>query len=436
MTLPERVVLVGVCLLCAAAPAAGQRVVAYHYPDGAFTVPVTESFNVATGQSEWTQRGAESPIGLFTSDGRFMVSATATTPPSLRVFDVTSRASVVVPLDFAPRVAHPRRLEVLGLATYRPGQPGGDAAILSLAGLRSLGACSPGATTDVDFSANGSVVLALCGNGDVVVIETDTGSIRRTVSAGAGAGLVRLVRSNHDGSRALVTRDPFLSTGVIALVDTMTGASLGTTTFPQPNPFGSGSTCTAGNSIVASPDRRSVLVGCGWVSQGPGTFYAFSTRWLDVESLAWGADPQIPYGLMSAAISPDGRTVFAHSQNPRGGGPAQLIDIGTNATVVRLEGVAGLSVSFPPLAPTLLSVVSGRRIDLSWTSIAHSPMATRHVLDVGTAPGLTNLGSIAVGPEEALTVPSAPPGRYYVRVRAANIAGTSAPSNEIVIDVP
>lgn len=36
----------------------------------------------------------------------------------------------------------------------------------------------------------------------------------------------------------------------------------------------------------------------------------------------------------------------------------------------------------------------------------------------------------------ALSIASAPPGRYYVRVRAVNATGTGAPSNELVIDIP
>jgi len=41
-----------------------------------------------------------------------------------------------------------------------------------------------------------------------------------------------------------------------------------------------------------------------------------------------------------------------------------------------------------------------------------------------------------MAPSPAIVVPDVASGRYYVRVRAANGALLSAPSNEILVDVP
>jgi hypothetical protein len=74
-------------------------------------------------------------------------------------------------------------------------------------------------------------------------------------------------------------------------------------------------------------------------------------------------------------------------------------------------------------------------VQLSWTLPGASPAVTGYVVEVGSAAGLSDLTTMAVGPESALTVPSAPAGRYYVRLKARNASGLSAPSAEIVVDV-
>jgi hypothetical protein len=59
------------------------------------------------------------------------------------------------------------------------------------------------------------------------------------------------------------------------------------------------------------------------------------------------------------------------------------------------------------------------------------------VLEAGTAPGLANLiAGLALGPTPVLVAPNVPPGTYRVRVRAANGALVSAPSNEVTVVVP
>ncbi len=63
-------------------------------------------------------------------------------------------------------------------------------------------------------------------------------------------------------------------------------------------------------------------------------------------------------------------------------------------------------------------------------------MATRHLGCARLALGLIACLAVVGAAGTALGVPGAPPGRYDVRVRAANHHGTSAPSNEIVVDVP
>ncbi len=93
-------------------------------------------------------------------------------------------------------------------------------------------------------------------------------------------------------------------------------------------------------------------------------------------------------------------------------------------------------LAFTPLAPSLAASVSGSRVGLQWTLPAHSPAATRYVVEVGSATGLSNLGTLHLGPQPTLSVPVVPPGTYVVRVRAVNATGVGTASNEVVLTVP
>jgi glucose/arabinose dehydrogenase len=83
----------------------------------------------------------------------------------------------------------------------------------------------------------------------------------------------------------------------------------------------------------------------------------------------------------------------------------------------------------PPAPPTFTSQVSGVVTRLTWAATLG---ATSYILEAGSASGLANLLSTNVGAQTALTA-TAPAGTYFVRVRAANTCGTSAPSPEIPV---
>ncbi len=95
-------------------------------------------------------------------------------------------------------------------------------------------------------------------------------------------------------------------------------------------------------------------------------------------------------------------------------------------------------IGYRPTAPTALSaIVTGANVALSWTAGPLEGAVSRHVLEVGSAPGLNDIFSgLDIGAQPSFAASGAPPGRYYVRVRAANYAGVSAASNEVVVQVP
>jgi hypothetical protein len=76
-------------------------------------------------------------------------------------------------------------------------------------------------------------------------------------------------------------------------------------------------------------------------------------------------------------------------------------------------------------------------VTLSWSLGGRTVAVTRYVLEVGSAPGLSDIFTgLDVGLQTSFGASNVPPGTYYVRVRAGNYSGLSAPSNEVVVHVP
>lgn len=105
-------------------------------------------------------------------------------------------------------------------------------------------------------------------------------------------------------------------------------------------------------------------------------------------------------------------------------------------------GAASNEVSFtagPPVpgAPSGLgfSLGPGRAVTLAWAAPATGEAPTSYTVEAGSAPSLSDLAVLPGNATTMLTV-TAPPGTYFVRVRATTVAGPSAPSNEVVIVVP
>jgi hypothetical protein len=90
-----------------------------------------------------------------------------------------------------------------------------------------------------------------------------------------------------------------------------------------------------------------------------------------------------------------------------------------------------------PGAPIDLSSVTGDGlVSLSWTSPASGAVPSGYLLEAGSGPGQSNLGTLSTGSPATTFSATAAPGRYYVRVRAVSAAGPGPASNEIVVDVP
>ncbi len=117
----------------------------------------------------------------------------------------------------------------------------------------------------------------------------------------------------------------------------------------------------------------------------------------------------------------------------------------TEAGLVYLGGVTGApplkhlwfypeaSIGGTPGAPEDLTArIENGTLSLAWTRATIGAAAASYVLEAGSAPGATNIGTLALS-TPSFTVPGVPPGLYYLRVRAVNAAGVSAPSREIAV---
>lgn len=130
----------------------------------------------------------------------------------------------------------------------------------------------------------------------------------------------------------------------------------------------------------------------------------------------------------TAAAVPDGfYFVRLRAQNAAGIGapsPEQLLVVG--------------GVPAPPDAPNpLTGSVSGSTVSLRWTQGPYGGLPQRYRLEVGSLPGLSDLGSFDTGSTlTAIGFPGVPPGRYYVRVRGVNSRGAGPASNDVRLIVP
>jgi hypothetical protein len=88
----------------------------------------------------------------------------------------------------------------------------------------------------------------------------------------------------------------------------------------------------------------------------------------------------------------------------------------------------------PPMG--LTGVVSGFNVALTWSRSAAGAAPLGYMIEAGSASGLANLAQLPqLGAATSFST-LAPAGRYFVRVRAGTSCALSAPSNEVIIDVP
>jgi hypothetical protein len=101
-------------------------------------------------------------------------------------------------------------------------------------------------------------------------------------------------------------------------------------------------------------------------------------------------------------------------------------------TVILVCVAVAPTIAVPTAPGGLVAQVAGTTVMLTWTAPAG---VLGYVLEGGSSTGLSNLARAPIGPTPSIVIPGVPPGTYFVRVRAVDATGESAPSNEVVVTV-
>lgn len=426
------------CLLVVgmAAPLPAQRaVVSVGHPNVA---PATDLLDLSTGVVTRLSNDV-SDKAVFLSDGmvllrrrsgelawraRFMASGSEITLPA--DFEVSFVPSAPLPL------VHPREPAVFGVYTdpiFSLAYP----ARVDAAGLHVWTPCEPGQfLTALDLSPDGRQLVAVCFrnlggvDSNVTVLDSTSGAVIRQFPI-PGAFLHGIALGPDGREVVVASSGPGVPEVLVRRFDLTSGALLHQATIPSPT--------SSIPRVVANPRRRAepVLVRC--VGSLPGD--TCQAHRFDFTTLALGSEVYPPGpGPGRLFFSADGRQVITS-----GGAFVSRVETQSGALLNYLAAPAGGFIiaawGAEPQPPTLAapSVAAGT-VALSWSLPAESTAATAYRLDAGSQPGLADLVTTAIGPAPSFVASGVPPGRYFVRVRAVNGNGVSAPSNEIVVDVP
>ena len=259
------------------------------------------------------------------------------------------------------------------------------------------------------------------------------GGAFRTYSYGyrspAGPGQFRTVMAYAPGTRILNFSNPaVLHTGLPTGTATQNNAlSLGEA-FPIVQSFRTPAAPPAPpgapRNVTASATGNTVFV--SWTAPAIGT----PTNYL----LQVGTSPgggnifNGSVGLVTSASGPlPGAGTYyirAFAQNATGVSPA------SNEVTLTLSAPA----TIPGAPQNLTGSAGGPLVSVSWAAPATGGPVIGYLVQAGTSPGGANVFNGAVG---LVTSASGAlgPGTYYIRVFAMSVAGTSAPSNELVVTV-
>jgi hypothetical protein len=166
-----------------------------------------------------------------------------------------------------------------------------------------------------------------------------------------------------------------------------------------------------------------------WVAPTPSTTGVPVSYIIDAGVAPGGTIISLPAGtgtnFASAGIPPGTFYVRVRAVNAFGSSPPS----NELRLVMTAAGVA------PPLAPiNTAAFMNGGLLTLTWTAAINGGPSTGYVVEAGSASGLANIAALPVSGHSFSFTP-VPNGVYFLRVRAVNAGGLSAPSPEVMIVV-
>ena len=101
-----------------------------------------------------------------------------------------------------------------------------------------------------------------------------------------------------------------------------------------------------------------------------------------------------------------------------------------------IHTVVGGAATAPSSPLNLSTSAIGNSVMLTWNAPLSGDPVTTYVIEAGSAPGLANLANVTTNSTStSFSASGVGAGTYYVRIRAQNAGGTSAPSNESTLVV-
>jgi predicted phage tail protein len=195
------------------------------------------------------------------------------------------------------------------------------------------------------------------------------------------------------------------------------------------NRFGAGPLSPEISFIVGGPEA-------------PGAPSSLSASWQGtVVTLSWSASLGASSYVIEAGSAPGAADITAINV---GAATSYAVDVPPGTYYIRVRAANAVGASPPsnevmlqgrgvPNTPTnFRSSGTGSTVTLRWNASTGTSAPTSYVIEAGSAPGLANLAVLNVGNVTTFTT-TAPPGTYYVRIRAINARGASPPSTEIVV---
>ena len=167
-------------------------------------------------------------------------------------------------------------------------------------------------------------------------------------------------------------------------------------------------------------------------------------------TISWNAPPGAVNYIVQVGTSPGGANLFnaaigntttASGAVPNGTYYWRVIALGPSGATSPPSAESQFTIgdAGPCVAPGapqgFNSSVAGLLVTLQWSAPSSGGPPSTYIIEAGSASGLANLVTLPTGNTATQLSVSAPPGRYFVRVRSQNACGTSGVSNEQVLDV-